>query len=103
MKKHWQRTREVVLLVLAIATVPLLILPTVLDLTSAQESAIFAADIAILAVFALDFFGGLALADNRRRYLRTHWIDALIVLLPFLRPLRAARAFESRPVWGAGT
>src|SRR5918992_1596205 len=37
----------------------------------------------------------LALAPVKRRYLRENWLDALIVVLPFLRVLRLARILQA--------
>lgn len=41
------------------------------------------------ALFIVEFAAELALARDRLHYLRTHWLDTLAVLLPFLRILRA--------------
>ncbi|MGK8503434.1 ion channel [Nocardia asiatica] len=49
-------------------------------------------DVVIWAVFALDFVVRLWLSGNRWRFLRTHPVDLLIVVLPPLRPLRLLRA-----------
>jgi voltage-gated potassium channel len=49
-------------------------------------------DVAIWAAFALDFAVRLGLSGNRLRFLRTHPVDLLIVVLPPLRPLRLLRA-----------
>ncbi|HMP43079.1 MAG TPA: ion channel, partial [Roseiflexaceae bacterium] len=49
----------------------------------------------IWGVFALELVIKLALAPDRFRYLLTHIPDILIVLLPFLRPLRFLRAIVS--------
>jgi voltage-gated potassium channel len=45
----------------------------------------------IWVVFAIDFFVRLRLADERLSWLRRHWLDVLILLLPLLRPLRLLR------------
>jgi voltage-gated potassium channel len=42
----------------------------------------------IWGVFAVELAVKTYLAPDRRRYLTTHWIDVLMVALPFLRPLR---------------
>ncbi len=49
---------------------------------------------AIWAVFALELATKTALAPNRLRYLRSHWLDVLVVLIPALRPLRVLRALN---------
>ena len=50
---------------------------------------------ALWSLFLVEFVVKLALAPVRRRYLRRHWLDALIVLLPFLRVLRLARVVQT--------
>lgn len=50
---------------------------------------------ALWAVFFLEFAVKFALAPVKRRYLKNHWLDALIVLLPFLRFLRIARILRA--------
>ncbi len=42
----------------------------------------------IIAVFAAELAVKVTLADRRLEYLRSRWLDVVIVLLPFLRPLR---------------
>jgi voltage-gated potassium channel len=43
------------------------------------------------ALFAIDYVVRLALADDRRRFLRSNIADLLVVALPILRPLRLLR------------
>jgi len=45
-----------------------------------------------LGHFALELGTKTYLAPARGRYLRQHWFDAVIVAVPFLRPLRIARS-----------
>jgi voltage-gated potassium channel len=52
---------------------------------------------ALWGLFFFEFVVKFALAPVKRRYLREHWLDALIVLLPFLRFLRLARAARALP------
>ncbi len=51
----------------------------------------------ILAAFAVEFGTRLAVADKRLTYLRTHWVDALVVLVPFLRVLGVLPAVRLLP------
>jgi voltage-gated potassium channel len=46
----------------------------------------------IWALFVLDFTIEIAIAPNKRDYLRRHWLTALSLLLPALRVLRVFRA-----------
>ncbi len=49
------------------------------------------ATIVIWLLFWLDFLTRLGLATDRRRFLRGNLFDLAVLLLPFLRPLRAVR------------
>lgn len=49
----------------------------------------------IWSAFAMDLLVRTALAENRLRYLATHPIDILTVVLPALRPLRVLRVFTA--------
>ena len=86
-----ERWTEAPLLILALAMIPLLILPFVVNLGEEIEQAFLALDWFIWAVFAIDLGTKTYLASSRLRYLRQHWFDVVIVVLPMLRPLRALR------------
>ncbi len=49
-------------------------------------------------LFFVEFAVKLALSPVKRRYLRERWLDALIVLLPFLRVLRVAQILRATRV-----
>jgi voltage-gated potassium channel len=66
-------------------------LPELVDLSPTVLEALEALDWFIWAVFAFELAVMTYLAPDRLRYLLTHWIDVLTVLLPFLRPLRLLR------------
>jgi len=61
-----------------------------------------AVDWFIWAAFAFELGTKTYLAPARRRFLTRHWYDVLLVLVPFLRPLRVARSARAlrllRPV-----
>lgn len=44
--------------------------------------------------FAVEYLWRLRLAPDRRRFVRTHVLDLLVVVLPMLRPLRAIRVLR---------
>lgn len=46
---------------------------------------------AIWAVFVVEFAVKLVVVEDRRKYLRTHWFDVLVVLMPMFRVARALR------------
>ena len=89
-----ERFTDLPLLILALALVPLLIVPAVVTVRPPWDDAILVADWAIWAVFAADFGVKLAVAPRRVEFLRGHWLEGLMVLLPFLRPLRALRVLR---------
>ena len=90
--ERYERATEVPLLILAVAIIPLLLLPITVDLRDSLENAFFALDWIIWAVFALDLGLRTYLSERRFNFLLRHWFDVLIVLLPFLRPLRVVRS-----------
>ncbi|CAM4081581.1 ion channel [Nocardiopsis rhodophaea] len=45
----------------------------------------------VWAMFVADYLVGFTLARDRLAYLRSHILDLIIILAPFLRPLRALR------------
>ncbi len=47
------------------------------------------------SLFFVEFMVKLALAPAKRAYLRRHWLDALVVLVPFLRFLRLLRILRT--------
>ncbi|MFB9363413.1 potassium channel family protein [Actinoplanes nipponensis] len=57
-----------------------------------------AANLVIWALFGLEYLARLSLARNRRWFLRSHWFDLLVLLLPILRPLRALRLITALSV-----
>ncbi len=80
------------LLVLAVAALPLLILPAAADLSPRAERGVLVVDWVIWAIFLADYLVRLYLAPDRRRFVRSNKVDLLIVALPFLRPLRIVRS-----------
>jgi voltage-gated potassium channel len=90
--ERFERATELPLLILALAMIPLILVPLVVDLDGAAEAAVIGADWFIWAVFAFEYIVRLALTDQRARFVRREWPDLLIVVLPFLRPLRIMRS-----------
>jgi voltage-gated potassium channel len=88
-----ERLTEAPLLILAFVMIPLLIGPLVWDLSPQEEATFLALDTFIWALFAVDLSIKVAVAHRRLAYLRSHWLEVLVVLIPFLRPLRLVRIF----------
>ena len=88
----YERITELPLLILALAIVPLIVVPFAFDLNSTIDDAFLATDWLIWAIFAIDLTVRTYLSEHRRQYLISHWYDVLIVVIPFLRPLRILRS-----------
>ena len=98
-----ERLTELPLLVLAFVMIPLLVGPFLWELSPAEESIFIALDTFIWALFAVDLLVKVTIAPHRLPYLRRHWLEVLIVVVPFFRPLRLIRlfVFGSRAFVGA--
>jgi voltage-gated potassium channel len=90
--RRFERATELPLLLLAIAMIPLIVVPLVVDLPETVADAVVAADWFIWAAFAFEYVTRLCLTNERARFVRREWADLLIVVLPFARPLRIARS-----------
>ena len=90
--ERFEQATELPLSALALAMIPLLIVPIAMDLSEAADTAFLSVDWTIWAIFALELSVRTYLADRRINYLARHWYDLLIVVLPFLRPLRIVRS-----------
>jgi voltage-gated potassium channel len=75
------------LLFVVVLTLPVL----VLHLPGVVRLALQAANVLIWVFFAIEYLGRLYLVDDRRRFVRTHILDLVIVVVPFFRPLRLVR------------
>ncbi|MEU8979833.1 ion channel [Streptomyces sp. NPDC058467] len=51
--------------------------------------------LAAWAGFAVDYGMRWRLSGQGRRFVRSHWVDTLVLLLPLLRPLRIVKFYES--------
>lgn len=80
------------LLALAVVALPLLVVPAVADLTPRAETVLLVLGWLIWGCFLADYGIRLFLAPDRWHFVRTHKVDLLIVVLPFLRPLHVARS-----------
>ena len=97
-----ERMTELPLLLLAFAMIPLLAASFLWDLSPEGQRVVFVLDSLIWAVFAADLVVKVAIAPDRLGYVRRHWLDVLIVAIPFIRPLRTLRIilFVARGVQG---
>lgn len=88
-----ERITEMPLLILAFVMIPLLIGPMVWELSPQEEATFMVLDYFIWAIFAIDLIVKLAISPHRPSYLRRHWLEVLVVVVPFFRPLRILRIF----------
>jgi voltage-gated potassium channel len=88
-----ERLTEMPLLVLSFIMIPLLVGPLLWDLSPQEESTFLIVDYFIWALFAIDLVIKLAIAPHRGNYIRRHWLEVLVVVVPFFRPLRILRIF----------
>lgn len=87
------RMTELPLLLLSFIMIPVLLGPLLWeDSFSTAERALFQTlDIFIWAIFAADFILKFSVTPSKLDYLKRHWLEALTVAVPFLRPLRILR------------
>lgn len=70
--RKWRRVTEVPLTVLALGSLPLLLLQVVSSrLTQRDRAFLFIVDVIVFTAFATDFVVEFVLSSNKRRYLRT--------------------------------
>jgi voltage-gated potassium channel len=90
----FEQAVEVPMLILALLMLPLLLLPELFDLSPEVKDALLVADVAIWAAFAVELVSKTYLSVDRKKYLVEHWYDVVIVVVPFLRPLRIMRSLR---------
>jgi voltage-gated potassium channel len=90
--ERFERQTAWPMLVLSLAIIPLLVIPLVADLSPGTERVFFALDWFLWAAFALEYGIRLYLAPDKSRFVRSNVIDLVVVVVPFLRPLRVMRS-----------
>ncbi|MEV6216335.1 potassium channel family protein [Nocardia sp. NPDC051833] len=92
-RQRWEQATNLPMMTLAVLFL-LLYAWRVLDTDASPtlDACLVWADVAIWAVFAVDFAVRLRLSTDRRRFVRKHPLDLLVVLVPPFRPLRLVRA-----------
>jgi len=91
--ERWERWTDWPLIGLAVVFLLVLILPLAEPLSPTASHVLDFANLAIWALFAAQYLFCLYLALDRRRYMRTHVLDLIVVAVPFLRPFRLLRLF----------
>jgi voltage-gated potassium channel len=80
------------MLILSLAIIPLLVIPLAVDVSTTTETVFFAIDWLIWAAFAVEYVVRLYLAPEKWTFVRNNIVDLVVVVVPFLRPLRIARS-----------
>jgi voltage-gated potassium channel len=78
-------------MVITILWVPVLLVPLVRPVHGAVAGTFAVIDYMVWALFALEYIIKLNLAPSRGRFVKTHILDLLIVVVPFFRPARLGR------------
>lgn len=81
--------------ILALAMLIILILEFAVDLQPSWRRILLTAGTVIWWLFILEYALRVFLAENRLRYVRTHLLDALFIVVPFLRVFRVVRALRA--------
>lgn len=98
---RWERRTDAPLLALALLFLVVLLLPLLLNVEPWQRSALTVVSASLWVVFTVDYAARLYLALDRWRFVRTHPLDLLVIVLPFLRPLRALRLLRAASLLGS--
>ncbi len=103
---RWRRCTDGPLLVLAIGSLPLLLLePVRQDLTRGDRAFLDIVNVVVLVAFAVDYMVELCLARPRARFVRREWTSLLIVvaqalaLAPSLGGVGVLRVLRVSRVW----
>lgn len=86
-----ERASRLPMLILSVVFLAAMALPEIVALSPEAENGLEVAGWLIWAIYAFELGVMTYLAEHRRRYLVSHWVDVLTVALPFLRPLRLLR------------
>lgn len=90
--ERFERQTAVLMLVLSLAIIPLLLVPLVWQVSESVETTFLALDWMIWGVFVVEYGIRLYLAPAKWAFVRRNKIDLIVIVLPFLRPLRVARS-----------
>ncbi|KAB1148766.1 two pore domain potassium channel family protein [Streptomyces luteolifulvus] len=89
---RWEQRTQRPLMALAVAFAVAYAVPIV-DSSAGKTLTVgcTAVEWVVWAAFAVDYMVRLALAEQRKEFVRTHWLDLCAVVLPLLQPLRLLR------------
>lgn len=90
--QRFSRAIDGPMMVLALAMIPLIVVPLVVDLSLGLDRTLLAVDYLIWAAFAVEYVVKLYLAPERWRFVKANLPDLVLVVVPMLRPLRVLRS-----------
>ena len=88
---RWDSVAEWPLVGLGLLFLGVLILPLAEPLTKLEFRWLNAANVVIWAIFVVDYVARVYLSLDRRKWIRTHVLDLIVIAVPFLRPFRVLR------------
>lgn len=77
--------------VLAVLWLPVLVVPVVTRIPAQAADALNTVDYLVWAAFVAEYLIKLYLSPSRWRFIRSHVIDLVVIVVPVLRPLRVLR------------
>ena len=81
----WRRRTDIPLLLLAVGSLPLLLLEVVSNrLPNGDQRFLVAVNVIVFAAFAIDYLVELAVTFNKTKYMKSQWASLLIVISQFL-------------------
>jgi voltage-gated potassium channel len=86
-----ERATEIPMLILAVVFVVVFVVGYLPDVSPTVARIASFIELLIVAAFGAELVVKVAVAKRRWAYVRAHWLDVLIVLVPFLRPFRFLR------------
>ena len=90
----WREKTDVPFLIVAIASIPFLLLELVSDrLPSSDISLLLVVNIIVMAVFTVDYVAEFKAASNKTAYFRSEWTSLLIVISQILSVIPALVGF----------
>lgn len=95
LREKLDRYLDVPLALASVVVVLLIIIQLTGEVTEPWRGRLEALSWGLWGLFFLEFAAKFALAPAKRRYLREHPLDVLVVLLPFLKFLRLARVLRA--------
>ena len=98
-----ERYTELPLMIAALVMIPLSIGQFFWEISEKTAGIFFSIDAFIWAIFAIDFLVKIGISSKRLEYLKKHWLDLVVIALPWFRPLRIIRIiiFAVRSYQGA--